>query len=214
MARGRRGTDQGTQLGPREIEPPYPSSPSRPPRFCFYLRRGDRQQAHPVYATYAAKKIFDHLTRNQSFKWAQPDEVITDGGTHIRLVGMAGRAALETVVEYEPTPKEAEWELGDSERNRLDSMLVDFVERAAPEQTERPPVAGRTKRDPKPERAPRPVRDGLVSVGTIAQELGLNPREARGILRSLKLSKPDAGWAWPAAEAASVKARIAAEMVA
>ena len=33
-------------------------------------------------------------------------------------------------------------------------------------------------------------------------------REVRGVLRALKLTKPDHGWAWPKEEAKAIEAKI------
>lgn len=51
----------------------------------------------------------------------------------------------------------------------------------------------------------RPSRDGLVSIGVIAKEMGLIPREARAILRSIKMVKPACGWAWTSGEVDGIK---------
>jgi hypothetical protein len=156
---------------------------------------------------YAAKKTFDYLVRDDDYTWTQPDEVTTQGGLIIKATGLAGRSALEAIIEYEYTDAEDEWHPSDYDCRGLDVMRAEhFTPRAAPEL--RVVEGGKKERAPRPERAPKPSRDGLVSVGDIAKELGVEPREARGVLRSLKLPKPDAGWAWPAAEAETIKTKI------
>lgn len=55
---------------------------------------------------------------------------------------------------------------------------------------------------------PRPSRDGLVSISDIAKELGLIPREARAVLRAIKMVKPEVGWAWKKDDVADVKKKI------
>lgn len=77
------------------------------------------------------------------------------------------------------------------------------------------PVADDPSPDEAPRRArpapqPRASRDGLVPIADIAAELGIEPREARAALRGLKIEKPAAGWAFPAAEVAAVRERIRA----
>jgi len=54
----------------------------------------------------------------------------------------------------------------------------------------------------------RPSREGLVSIGQIAKDLGMIPREARGVLRERARRKPSCGWAWPANEVDAVKKAI------
>jgi hypothetical protein len=53
--------------------------------------------------------------------------------------------------------------------------------------------AVREKKQPKP----KVDKSGLVSANEIAAELKVEGREVRGVLRSLGLTKPDVGWAWP-----------------
>jgi hypothetical protein len=55
-------------------------------------------------------------------------------------------------------------------------------------------------------RSAPPPRDGLVTIGDIAKDVGLSPDKARAILRAHKVRRPEAGWAWSAADAARVKA--------
>ncbi len=64
-------------------------------------------------------------------------------------------------------------------------------------------VRERNKRKTKT-RAQPVSKDGLVTIAEICNELGMNPRDARKILRN-KVEKPDAGWAWPKSEVASIK---------
>jgi hypothetical protein len=174
------------------------------------LKYKDRSASIPVYATYAAKKTIEYILRGDEFKWTAVDQITTAGELVITAVGMSGRTALEAIMEYEYRRGEDDWQLSDSDCRKFDYFL------AAERQEAAEPTAVTEKRAPreKVERAPKPSRDGLVSVGDIAAELDIEPREARGILRSLKLPKPDVGWAWPAAEAAQVKAQIAKEMIA
>lgn len=210
MARGRKRSLSNSSMaaGRGRLVPAYPSNPSRPTQVCLYLKRGDRQQCYPFYGIYAAKKTFDYLTRGVEYRWEEVDRIVTDDGLEIKAVGEAGRTALEKIVEHVYTPAEEEWELGDYQCRCLDAIRVDIPpERLTVEGTLAP-----VKKSPKPERTPRPSRDGLVAVGDIAKQLGIEPREARGILRSLKLPKPEAGWAWPAAEAEKIAAQIKGAM--
>lgn len=56
-------------------------------------------------------------------------------------------------------------------------------------------------------RAKKVSREGLITVASIAEEYGLIPREARGLLRSAKLPKPSCGWAYEAKDPALDKVR-------
>lgn len=57
-------------------------------------------------------------------------------------------------------------------------------------------------------RPSRPSRDGLISIAVIATELGITAKEARGILRSLKVAKPAAGWVFTDMEAGLIKEQL------
>lgn len=57
-----------------------------------------------------------------------------------------------------------------------------------------------TEGTPKPARdrtaAPRASRDGLRALTEICAEQGVKAGDVRAVLRSMKIEKPDAGWAW------------------
>lgn len=57
---------------------------------------------------------------------------------------------------------------------------------------------------------PKLDRSGLVSANDIAVELGVEGRIVRGVLRGLKLTKPEGGWAWKPDEAEEIKKKIKA----
>lgn len=61
---------------------------------------------------------------------------------------------------------------------------------------------------PKPTTKKKVSRKGLVDMHVIASELGISPKEARGILRKLKIPKPPQGWAFPADEVDGIKVKI------
>lgn len=62
------------------------------------------------------------------------------------------------------------------------------------------------------ERRPKVDRSGMVSANDIAKELGVEGREVRGVLRSLKMTKPEGGWLFNPKEADQLKADIKAHL--
>lgn len=52
------------------------------------------------------------------------------------------------------------------------------------------------------------AREGKVSINQIADELKISGREARGALRAMKMSKPEGGWLFDAAEVKSIKEKV------
>lgn len=57
-------------------------------------------------------------------------------------------------------------------------------------------------------RARRPSKDGKITVIQIASELGITGNVARTALRSLKMKKPEGGWAFDPSEASAIKEKI------
>ena len=105
---------------------------------------------------------------------------------------------------------EAEWELPVPYPNvALRLRLGETFEPETPGPMSEPTPPPRTKA-PRKERQPRASRDDLVDIATIAEEMGMTAREARGILRKSDLPKPEAGWAWsPGLEVDQVKVVLA-----
>lgn len=69
----------------------------------------------------------------------------------------------------------------------------------------------RAVRVPKESR-PKVNREGMVSANDIAAELDVAGREVRGVLRSLKMVKPEGGWIFTPKEAEQLKADIRAHL--
>lgn len=106
---------------------------------------------------------------------------------------------MEKVIEYELTSLEDQWQVPEPMSSNIRRFLSKPILR--PEETSSPIPSP-------PRHVPRPSKDGLVTIATIAQDIDLDPREARAALRSLKISKPDAGWAWPSDEAEKIKEQL------
>jgi len=51
-------------------------------------------------------------------------------------------------------------------------------------------------------------RGDYITVATIAKELGKTPRDCRGALRAMKVSKPTHGWSWPPSDAKLIKQKL------
>jgi hypothetical protein len=133
---------------------------------------------------------------------------------------------LWKLVEYDPTELEAAWSdqevinsVGRFKYGRVETRHEDVHsendnavgtdsavrERGDKSKSRREPRGDRPKREPKS----RPDTTGHLSANDIAKELKVEPREVRGVLRSLKLIKPDHGWSWPAAQARKIQAQVA-----
>lgn len=191
----------------KQLEPPFPSSPHRPPRYSFQFFRGDKRvMIQNFFATYAASRYIDAVVGDNEIRWRGEDAfIVPDLGVTIKGDN------LETVMEYESKGAEAEWEL--PEPHATDAKFIATGERrkASPPARMSEDDTDRAKqRGDKPKRSgpPRAVPDGMISLAAICEGIGMAPRDARAILRK-KADKPDHGWAWPAAEANKIKAMLA-----
>lgn len=189
---------------------PYPSSPKRPPNYHLCCRKDGRLFTIAFFGTYAAKHALNALLEGRTFKWKNDDEIICDDGMSIK------DSRLEELIEYDMKGAEKDWVLDDTTGNSIKRFIAggSFARESKEEQVATGEKTKATKTKPekkereKKERIPRASKEGLVTVGDIAERLKMDAREARGILRTLKVEKPDAGWAWPDKEADAIAERI------
>lgn len=192
----------------------YGGSPSRPAKYVLYVTRLGDDATQCIVAAfaapYAARKFLDALLRDDGWVWDDAATITSrygDPGCTIRSetgIVVSTRwwpGRLRECVEHEYTNAELGWSLD----HTWTSAARRFREGPLPADETTPDAPARA---PRPASAPRASRDGLVTVGEIAVQLGVQPRDARAALRSLAVDKPPAGWAWPAAEADAVRERI------
>lgn len=154
-----------------------------------------------------AKQFILALAPEGEIKWQKPTAttgiINLDGRVQIRM----SRQCLDDVMEHDipDDAPEMDFQTLDQVQYMLKLPRTMFGKNAAYTDDERP---ARKSREPQAERKPRVDRSGLVSIGDIAEELKVLPRDARAALRSLKIEKPDAGWAWPDDEAQKIKKRL------
>lgn len=167
---------------------PFPSYPFKafPSRFGFTIQneRGNYCFFN-FHSEYAAKHCLDTLLRNKTYRWVSTQKIVTDDGLSIKG---ETNTDLETIIEYKYKKNEAEWVTPEP-------YLTYYHKLAGHE-----PISTRDEPAPsKPRPAPTPSEprpDGLIPLADIANELGIEPREARQILRKT-VEKPAYGWAWP-----------------
>lgn len=85
-------------------------------------------------------------------------------------------------------------------RNRFKKISIN-----PPKKEPAPSLKAKT---PKAERTPRPSREGLTPIATVAEEFGHTAKDARGLLRSINFPKPPQGWAFPAKDLPSIRAAL------
>lgn len=104
-------------------------------------------------------------------------------------------------------------EAADAERKYFDKpkgMTVEEWEAHLKSKEEAKAAEKASRESNKAERAPREskkrLREGKVSVAQIAQEMGILPRVARGMLRDAEWKKPEGGWVYDPTDTKSIDA--------
>jgi len=171
--------------------------------YCLYLikKKGtpdeDIYEAHPFYTIWGARKYLELIIQDDDFTLETDKTLRTESGIVVR------EDHLKEIIEYKYTQEQANvdvpWPLTTYAANfRLGRQIAETVAQSKRETRE-------VKRARK--------EAGMMSVGDIAEELNMDPKEARIILRSLvkqeKLVKPDVGWNWMPEEAGKIKQLIA-----
>lgn len=190
------------------LEEPFPSSPMRPPRYGVYVSyRGELMCYVNFYAKYAAKKFIEECLVGNDYEWVDGGrmgggEAIEDS-TGLLIEG----PGLEEVLEYKLNALEEAWELPLPYVHQAKHIRVKKVPLTIKleEVGSAPKVIEREAKEPKKARIDK---SGLVTIGAIAEELGIDAGEARKILRSKKVEKPEAGWAWSEDDAEGIKALL------
>lgn len=198
-----------------KLDHPFPSSPSRPPKFhiSFIHTRGDRLlQSVGFGAIYSARKFIDTVVGESEIKWRGDDAFhVEDLDITVKGTG------LEDIMEHDLTKAEEDWELPDPYLGDATSIATGERRKLAPPKRMSEADAAedhKKQRGDAPAKAerkaskPRASVDGLTTLAQICEDIGMEPREARVILRKSDTKKPDAGWAWDPKEAAKVKATL------
>lgn len=235
MARRKRDTNEGSQPVSKgaALGRAFPSSPMFPPTHAVYCRypaslpegSDKRLVVMNFCSMYAAKKFVDSMIQGNTFKWQKarvnlgykvPDTIVTEDDLEIRCP-----QGLEEIMEYEyANDAEREWQLPE-QYERQASLIrrlpgtpanLEFdgemsgadIERAAGVRGSTKPK--REKKEPKA----KVDKTGLISVSDIAEQMKIEPRDARQALRKSKMEKPTGGWLFAPGEVEKIKAIIKA----
>lgn len=142
--------------------------------------------------------LYDAVVGDESVRWLDHFTVMTERGVKVHSY------QLESVVLAQ-----SEGELREPESGYVARLLGapsksrPAVEPPAP----RPERAARPERTPR-ERTPRtprtPRAEGLVTLAELCEQIGMDPKDARGLLRRGPFTKGSSGWAWSEGEAREV----------
>lgn len=185
------------------LERAFPSAPKVPPKYVVAVTRQQNYNTEAFVALYAAHVFVLAVINDRPFKWLNSNEIKIDD-TLIKC-----EQGLEDIIEHKLTASEREWELPEPYASRAHFLATG----------ERHAVVMPAQADVKAQRASnravglkRQDREGMTTIQDICASLKVEPRIARGILRKTSTPKPDAGWAWSAAEAKKIEALIRKEI--
>lgn len=159
------------------------AGPLNAPRWGFTSSKNGKADTCVFYAVFAAKIYLDQMIADDEVSW-DGDAIITSSDV---LIEANPGCDLEDIYSHRLTYDEKRYfPLNDDWLKRVKSIRSDSFAR--------PFVAGETVKNKL-----RTSRKGMVKMKEIAEDLDMDPKTARGILREL-MDKPDHGWAWRTAE--------------
>lgn len=174
-------------------------NPEFPDKFHFFLRyphnakAGEGRKISSSWAeAYAAKAYLDFVIGDEEVNWTALNKFVTHQGVEVSCAAPTDKMEpnqLEIAMDYRPTKAEQAFVVPEKDRQ---SFLI--MTRPYPD-VEKPSPTGKAKMERRSANKP----DGkYISVASIAEELGIQPRDARASLRRAKFEKPDWGWAFKA----------------
>lgn len=198
--------DTGEVVKRSRLPEPFPSSPIRPPRFVLYCtnHENERQYIVNAYSLYAARKLFDTLVGENEIEPSplDPDRTMTFGDIDIKSDQM------DQILAHVYTKDEEEWVLPSPYPGDIDAFLHGRRMSKRLDGEEGPKRVNGTGDNPqqvKREAKPKIDRTGKITVQQLAEEIGIDPRDARAALRKAKIEKPAGGWLGDEAWAKDIK---------
>lgn len=185
--------------------------------YGFYVTYRDRLCFYRFAALYAAKRFLEIVIDNDKYTWQtwapargiKPEPLlVTSRGVKIRGYG------LEDALEYAPTKEEAAFRFDAIDEGTYANIPRDEPHSLLGLQSTTPLAHVPAELVKTPRHAPSSPKStssrtpkaskvaGMITIGEIAQNLSIEPRVARGILRDTKTPKPASGnWAWSTSDA-------------
>lgn len=122
-------------------------------------------------------------------------------------ISMYGKDLFK-VINYEPTELEAEWD-DEQVRRHVSQFKFGRSQKEDPETVDEEgrPQEKRPKKEKK-EKKPKIDKTGMITANDIAKELGVEGRDVRGVLRAMKLQKPEGGWAFDKKTAEEIREKV------
>lgn len=207
MARRRQGTQSSERVAEDGDVGTWewaPSCPRRPPTHNIRVDNDNRLCILAYCADWAAKKAVDIIIGENKYKWLNERTIHLDSGVRIKS------DQLEEIMECEVSERHQEWDFPPEEMRKLNqvAMSTTEIEQVREERQARRVERGEAVvRSPKvkKDRVSREARKGMTTIQSLCEELGVDPRDARRVLRKSSFKKGDMGWAWSEGEAVEVR---------
>jgi hypothetical protein len=189
MARGnKRARKSKDEVSSGTLGPAWPSSPTLPPKYVLYCANHENDRIYVVNSVglYAIRKIFDALVGDNEIEPSplDPDRTISFGDVDIKSDQM------DAILAHQYSAEEEAFELPAPYPQQVTSFLTGGrISKALVDETRT--VEGKVERAPP---KPKIDRSQFITVQSIAEELKMDPRDARAALRKAKVEKPINGW--------------------
>ena len=151
------------------------------PRFGFSASKNGKLDVCVFYAKFAAKKFLDLMIQDDEITWIDDNTIRTSSDVIIK------GEKLRKIFDHKVTFDQNRYHMFDQAAEKRCLVIRSDDHR-------KPFIQGESISTRK-----RTSRKGMTLMKTIAAELGMTPRMARGILRGA-MKKPEHGWAWRTSE--------------
>lgn len=213
MGRRRRGTRDSSSSTPAKggaeisVSEWSTSNPTRPATHVLYCYKEDKVLVVTFCARFAAYHFLYHLQEGEGdYKWSkrktESGHVIRHGITYesgLRVETTSAEELEELVEGPELEEPYASWELPEPYPQQIRILKYYNAEQMETMREQRAKATA-----PRAQRSAKPSKAGLVTIQSIGDELKIDQRECRQILRK-HAKKPAVGWAWPDDEVAGIR---------
>ncbi len=185
----------------RQLADAFPASPTRPPKFGFYVFSQERHvfAFHNFAAEYSAKKFLELMINDRPYKWINDYTIIVADDLTIRSEGYN---ELQDTLEYEYKRGEVDWEIPDpylrSYIQLRDRSKVTIHAPAQPDNdasnTRFKNSAGMKDHRKDVQRAQKPAEALTIEDAISRAGVKIDASKARACFRKANLTKPDGGW--------------------
>lgn len=194
-----------------------PSNPATHSIYCYWPPRDQLEEGQHrnmcvlSFKLFGAKRFFEIMSEGLSYERCGENRVMAMNDIEIYCP-----QGLDQVINYRyRNDMEAEW-MPDPEHasqiNRLRRRCYDEPEKVIEHDEDGNVVKATKPKKEKAEKPAKPTRSGLIDMGTIAEQMGVDPKDARQALRKAKFPKPDAGWVFEESQVEEVKKVIKANI--